>query len=51
MANFTLAVEIFIREISSKINVKDMGKCFGPMEAFIKVNGKMEFKMEKVKYI
>ena len=28
-----------------------MGKCFGLMDPFIKVNGKMVFKMEKVSYI
>jgi hypothetical protein len=33
------------------IREKHMGKCFGLMDPFIKVNGKMVFKMEKVSYI
>jgi 5-carboxymethyl-2-hydroxymuconate isomerase len=51
MDNFTLVVEIFIKEILFKINEKVMDKCFGQMEVFIKESGRMEFKMEKVKSI
>jgi hypothetical protein len=49
--NFILAAVIFIKETSCKINVKVTDKCFGLTEVFIKENGKMEFKMEKVKFI
>jgi 5-carboxymethyl-2-hydroxymuconate isomerase len=51
MDNFTLVVEIFIKEILFKINEKVMDKCFGQMEVFIKENGGTEFKMERVKSI
>ena len=37
-----------IREIMIMISGMDMVKCFGLMEASIKVNGKMEFKKDKV---
>jgi 5-carboxymethyl-2-hydroxymuconate isomerase len=51
MDNFTLVVEIFIKEILFKINEKVMDKCFGQMEVFIKENGGTESKMERVKSI
>ncbi len=51
MDNFTLVVEIFIKEILFKIKEKVMDKCFGQMEVFIKENGGTEFKMERVKSI
>lgn len=51
MVNFTFQVEIFTKETSSLIVGKDMEKCFGLMDLFIKVNGKMVIKMEKDKFI
>lgn len=51
MDSSTFLVAIFIREILFKIKNKAMGKCFGPMVAFIKANGKMELSMGKVKFI
>jgi len=51
MANSTLVVAIFIKGTLLKINAKVMEKCFGQMEVFTKVNGKLAFKMEKAKFI
>ena len=51
MDSFIFPVAIFTKEILFKIRRKDMVKCFGLMEVFIRVNGKMERKMEKAKYI
>ena len=50
MANFISQVETFTKEILQGIKDKDMDKCFGVMDLFIKVNGRMVFKMEKDKY-
>ena len=51
MANCIFLVAIFIKAISSKIKRKDMAKCSGLTAAFIKGNGEMEYKTEKVKFI
>ena len=50
-ASSTLVVEIFTKEILSKIDEKGMDKCFGQMDHSIKENGEMEYKMEKDKFI
>ena len=50
MESCIFQVEIFTREILLKISVKGMERCFGQMVLFIKVNGKEEFRMEKVNY-
>ena len=51
MGNFTFQVEIFTKEIFLMISDKDMGKCFGQTDLFIKVIGKEECKMVKAKFI
>ena len=51
MDNCIFLVAIFIKEILFKIKDKDMVNIFGQIVAFIKDNGELEFKMEKVKYI
>ena len=49
--NFISQVEIFIKEILSMIKDKVMDRCFGLIALFIKVNGEMEFKMVKARFI
>lgn len=44
-------VEIFIKGTLFKTKGKAMVKCSGLIQVFIKANGKMVHKMEKVKYI
>jgi hypothetical protein len=51
MVSYIFQVVIFIKVAILEIKVKDMVKCFGQIVVSIKVNGKMVFKMEKVKYI
>ncbi len=51
MDNCIFLVEIFIKEILSKIKDKDMVSFFGQIAVFIKVSGEVEFKMGKVKFI
>jgi hypothetical protein len=48
--NFISQVETFTKEISLGIKDRDMDKCFGVMDLFIKVNGKMVSKTVKDKY-
>ena len=48
--NFIFQVETFTKEISLGIKDRDMDKCFGVMDLFIKVNGKMVSKTVKDKY-
>lgn len=43
--------EIFIKGTLFKTKGKAMAKCSGLIQAFIRVNGKMVHKMEKVRYI
>jgi hypothetical protein len=51
MVNYIFKVEIFIKVTLSRIKRKDTGRCFGLIVVSIKVNGEMEFKMEKDKSI
>lgn len=51
MDNYIFQVVIFTKAISLRTKDKVMGKCFGQMVHFIKVNGKVVFKMERDKYI
>lgn len=50
MGSFISLVETFIKEILQRIKDRDMDKCFGVMDLFIKDNGRMVFKMERGKY-
>lgn len=43
--NYIFKVVIFTKETLLQIEDKDMDKCFGLMDLFIKDNGKMAFKM------
>jgi hypothetical protein len=51
MDNCIFLVVIFIREILWKTKDRVTDKCFGLMDLFIKEIGKVEFKMERVKFI
>lgn len=51
MVNYIFQVETSIKETLFRIKEKDMDKCSGLIQAFIKVNGKMVLRMEKDKYI
>lgn len=51
MESYIFRVEISIKETSQLIADKAMERCFGLMGHFTKDNGKMEFKMERDKFI
>ena len=51
MDNFIFQVEISIKATLSTTKDKPMVRCFGQMDPSIKVNGKMEFKMERDRFI
>jgi len=51
MDNFIFQVEISIKATLSTTKDKHMVRCFGQMDPSIKVNGKMEFKMERDRFI
>ena len=51
MGNYIIQMVIFTKEILLRTKEKDMDKCFGQTEAFIKDNGKKAHRMEKAKSI
>ena len=51
MESFTFQVATFIKAILCKIREKDMARCSGQMDLFIREIGKLEFKMERDKFI
>jgi hypothetical protein len=51
MVNYIFKVETFIKATLFRIKRKDTVRCFGLIVVFIKVNGEMEFKTEKDKFI
>ena len=51
MDNYIFQVEISIRAILFRIKEKDMDRCFGQIQVFIKASGKMVLRMARDKYI